>query len=217
MSEAKLPRRGQGPPLHLGPWSGRMPAVWRRFCAGVLARRRAAGKPQRVWDELISQPTAGQFLGLTGAARGGRPTAMAGWQPAGAAGWHWPHRHHQQHRPHFNRARIRPPSWHLVAATDPPEAGPGRPGHPPPPGYPVRRAHPGLGALRTVRAHPGLADAPPPQHRPRKLVQLTGTPYVAGGHRDSPSPQGARVSGYCLARTFRHQLSAAATTATRSC
>ena len=54
--------------------------------------------------------------------------------------------------------------------------------------------------LATVRAEPGLVAAPPPQGRLRQPVRLSGSLFVAGDHRDTPSLQGALVSGRRAAR-----------------
>jgi hypothetical protein len=54
--------------------------------------------------------------------------------------------------------------------------------------------------IKTVRAEPGLVAAPPPQGQLRKPVRLTDTLFVAGDHRDTPSLQGALVSGRRAAR-----------------
>jgi phytoene dehydrogenase-like protein len=60
--------------------------------------------------------------------------------------------------------------------------------------------------LQTVRAEPGLVAAPPPQGRLRKPVRLTGTLFIAGDHRDTPSLQGALVSGRRAARAVLREL-----------
>lgn len=60
--------------------------------------------------------------------------------------------------------------------------------------------------LRTVRAEPGLVAAPPPQGNLRKPVRLTGTLFIAGDHRDTPSLQGALVSGRRAARAVLGEL-----------
>jgi phytoene dehydrogenase-like protein len=54
--------------------------------------------------------------------------------------------------------------------------------------------------VATVRADPGLVAAPPPQGNLRKPVRLSCTLCVAGDHRDTPSLQGALVSGRRAAR-----------------
>jgi phytoene dehydrogenase-like protein len=93
-----------------------------------------------------------------------------------------------------------PPGRHLVATTATAEAGLDEPA--------VRR---GLAELygqpttswehiATVRAEPGLVAAPPPQGDLRKPARLSGTLFVAGDHRDTPSLQGALVSGRRAAR-----------------
>lgn len=61
--------------------------------------------------------------------------------------------------------------------------------------------------VATVRAVPGLVSAPPPQGLLRCPVRLDDHTFVAGDHRDSPSLQGALVSGHRAARAVRHSLS----------
>lgn len=63
--------------------------------------------------------------------------------------------------------------------------------------------------VATVRAEPGLVAAPPPQGNLRKPVQLSETVFVAGDHRDTPSLQGALVSGRRAADAVLRQLGAA--------
>lgn len=63
--------------------------------------------------------------------------------------------------------------------------------------------------LQTVRAEPGLTVAPPPQGRLRKPVRLSDTLFVAGDHRDTPSLQGALVSGRRAARAVLRDLGGA--------
>jgi hypothetical protein len=58
-----------------------------------------------------------------------------------------------------------------------------------------------------MRAEPGLVAAPPPQGSLRQLVKLTDTLFVAGDHRDTPSLQGALVSGRRAARAVLSELS----------
>ncbi|MGD0702913.1 MAG: NAD(P)/FAD-dependent oxidoreductase [Trebonia sp.] len=100
-----------------------------------------------------------------------------------------------------------PPGRHLIATTAPAEAGLDEPA--------IRRhlavlygqptgdwAH-----IQTVRADPGLVTAPPPQGSLRKPVRLSGTLFVAGDHRDTPSLQGALVSGRRAARAVLSELS----------
>jgi phytoene dehydrogenase-like protein len=60
--------------------------------------------------------------------------------------------------------------------------------------------------LQTVRAEPGLVVAPPPQGQLRKPVRLSDTLFVAGDHRDTPSLQGALVSGRRAARAVLRDL-----------
>jgi phytoene dehydrogenase-like protein len=60
--------------------------------------------------------------------------------------------------------------------------------------------------LQTVRAEPGLVAAPPPQGQLRKPVRLSDTLFVAGDHRDTPSLQGALVSGRRAARAVLRDL-----------
>ena len=99
-----------------------------------------------------------------------------------------------------------PPGRHLVATTAPAEAGLDEPA--------VRRHLAGLYGrptgswehVATVRAEPGLVTAPPPQGRLRKPVRLTDTLFVAGDHRDTPSLQGALVSGRRAARAVLREL-----------
>lgn len=64
--------------------------------------------------------------------------------------------------------------------------------------------------IATVRADPGLVAAPPPQGSLRKPVRLSGTLFVAGDHRDTPSVQGALVSGRRAARAVLSELGVAA-------
>jgi phytoene dehydrogenase-like protein len=63
--------------------------------------------------------------------------------------------------------------------------------------------------LRTVTLPDALPAAPPPQGRLRKPVALGDGLFVAGDHRDSPSIQGALVSGWRAAgaaiRSLRRQ------------
>jgi phytoene dehydrogenase-like protein len=100
-----------------------------------------------------------------------------------------------------------PPGRHLIATTAPAEAGLDEAA--------VRRqlavlygqptgdwAH-----IQTVRADPGLVTAPPPQGSLRKPVRLSGTLFVAGDHRDTPSLQGALVSGRRAANAVLSELS----------
>jgi hypothetical protein len=60
--------------------------------------------------------------------------------------------------------------------------------------------------IATVRAEPGLVTAPPPPGVLRKPVKLSGTLFVAGDHRDTPSLQGALVSGRRAARAVLREL-----------
>ena len=60
--------------------------------------------------------------------------------------------------------------------------------------------------IATVRAEPGLVTAPPRQGRLRKPVRLSSTLFVAGDHRDTPSLQGALVSGRRAARAVLREL-----------
>jgi phytoene dehydrogenase-like protein len=99
-----------------------------------------------------------------------------------------------------------PPGRHLIATTAPAEADLDEPA--------VRRH---LAALyrqptgdwehiQTVRAEPGLITAPPPQGSLRKAARLSDTLFVAGDHRDTPSLQGALVSGRRAARAVLSEL-----------
>jgi phytoene dehydrogenase-like protein len=108
-----------------------------------------------------------------------------------------------------------PPGRHLIATTAPAEAGLSEPE--------IRRH---LAALygqptddwehvQTVRADPGLVAAPPPQGRLRAPVQLSDTLFVAGDHRDTPSVQGALVSGRRAARAALRALGAVGPTGAR--
>jgi phytoene dehydrogenase-like protein len=99
-----------------------------------------------------------------------------------------------------------PPGRHLIATTAPAEAGLDEPA--------VRRQLAGLYGrptdgwdhIATVRAEPGLVTAPPPQGRLRKPVSLGDALFVAGDHRDTPSLQGALVSGRRAARAVLREL-----------
>jgi phytoene dehydrogenase-like protein len=99
-----------------------------------------------------------------------------------------------------------PPGRHLIATTATAEAGLDEPA--------IRRQLAGLYGqptggwehIATVRAEPGLVTAPPPQGRLRKPVRLTDTLFVAGDHRDTPSLQGALVSGRRAARAVLREL-----------
>jgi phytoene dehydrogenase-like protein len=99
-----------------------------------------------------------------------------------------------------------PPGRHLIATTAPAEAGLDEPA--------IRRhladlyGRPteGWEHIATVRAEPGLVTAPPPQGRLRKPVRLSDTLFVAGDHRDTPSLQGALVSGRRAARAVLREL-----------
>jgi phytoene dehydrogenase-like protein len=99
-----------------------------------------------------------------------------------------------------------PPGRHLIATTATAEAGLDEPA--------VRRhlealyGRPtgGWEHIATVRADPGLVTAPPPQGGLRKPVRLSGTLFVAGDHRDTPSLQGALVSGRRAARAVLREL-----------
>jgi phytoene dehydrogenase-like protein len=103
-----------------------------------------------------------------------------------------------------------PPGRHLIATTAPAEAELDEPA--------IRRH---LAALygqptgswehvQTVRAEPGLFAAPPPQGSLRKPAKLSDTLFVAGDHRDTPSLQGALVSGRRAARAVLSELGALA-------
>lgn len=99
-----------------------------------------------------------------------------------------------------------PPGRHLVATTAPAEAEPSEAairGH-----LAVLYGQPtgNWEHLQTVRAEPGLVAAPPPQGNLRKPVRLTGTLFIAGDHRDTPSLQGALVSGRRAARAVLGEL-----------
>jgi phytoene dehydrogenase-like protein len=99
-----------------------------------------------------------------------------------------------------------PAGRHLIATTATAEAGLDEPT--------VRRRLAGLYGqptggwthVGTVRAEPGLVTAPPPQDRLRKPVRLSDTLFVAGDHRDTPSLQGALVSGGRAARAVLREL-----------
>jgi phytoene dehydrogenase-like protein len=99
-----------------------------------------------------------------------------------------------------------PPGRHLIATTATAEAGLDEPA--------VRRhlaalygwPTGGWDHIATVRADPGLVAAPPPQGGLRKPVRLSGTLFVAGDHRDTPSLQGALVSGRRAARAVLREL-----------
>jgi len=103
-----------------------------------------------------------------------------------------------------------PSGRHLIATTAPAEAGLDEPS--------VRRHLAALYGqptgswehIQTVRAEPGLVTAPPPQGSLRKPVKLSGTLFVAGDHRDTPSLQGALVSGRRAARAVLSELSVVA-------
>ena len=112
-----------------------------------------------------------------------------------------------------------PPGRHLIATTAPAEAGLDEPA--------IRRRLAGLYGrptdgwehIATVRAEPGLVTAPPPQGRLRQPVRLSDTLFIAGDHRDTPSLQGALVSGRRAARAVLRELgltAAAAATAAGS-
>ncbi len=60
--------------------------------------------------------------------------------------------------------------------------------------------------IATVRADPGLVAAPPPQGHLRQPVKLSDGLFVAGDHRDTPSLQGALVSGRRAARAVLREL-----------
>jgi len=100
-----------------------------------------------------------------------------------------------------------PPGRHLIATTAPAEADLDEPA--------VRRhlatlyGQPtgGWEHIKTVRAAPGLVVAPPPQGQLRKPARISGTLFVAGDHRDTPSLQGALVSGRRAARAVLSELS----------
>jgi phytoene dehydrogenase-like protein len=108
-----------------------------------------------------------------------------------------------------------PPGRHLIATTATAEAGLDEPA--------LRRrlaelyGQPTSGweHIATVRADPGLVTAPPPQGTLRQPVRLTGTLFVAGDHRDTPSLQGALVSGRRAARAVLRQLGVTDQAATR--
>jgi phytoene dehydrogenase-like protein len=99
-----------------------------------------------------------------------------------------------------------PPGRHLIATTAPAEAVLDEPA--------LRRQLADLYGrptgswehIATVRAEPGLVTAPPPQGRLRKPVRLSDTLFVAGDHRDTPSLQGALVSGRRAARAVLKEL-----------
>ncbi len=99
-----------------------------------------------------------------------------------------------------------PPGRHLIATTATAEAGLHEPA--------VRRALAELYGrstadwehVATVRAEPGLVTAPPPMANVRKPVRLGPGLFVAGDHRDTPSVQGALVSGRRAARGVLREL-----------
>jgi hypothetical protein len=99
-----------------------------------------------------------------------------------------------------------PPGRHLIATTATEEAGLDEPA--------LRRALTTLYGrptgdwehVATVRADPGLVAAPPPQGRLRQPAALGGGLFVAGDHRDTPSLQGALVSGRRAARAVLREL-----------
>lgn len=99
-----------------------------------------------------------------------------------------------------------PPGRHLIATTATAEAGLDEPA--------VRRQLAELYGqptgdwthIATVRAEPGLVSAPPPQGNLRKPVRLSDVLFVAGDHRDTPSLQGALVSGRRAARAVAREL-----------
>lgn len=99
-----------------------------------------------------------------------------------------------------------PPGRHLIATTAPAEAGLDEPA--------IRRHLAVLYGqptgswehIRSVRAEPGLVTAPPPAGRLRKPVRLSDVLFVAGDHRDTPSLQGALVSGRRAARAVLREL-----------
>jgi phytoene dehydrogenase-like protein len=101
-----------------------------------------------------------------------------------------------------------PPGRHLIATTAPAEAELDEPA--------LRRHLAALYGqptgswehLATVRAEPGLFAAPPPQGSLRKPARLSDTLFVAGDHRDTPSLQGALVSGRRAARAVLSELGA---------
>jgi phytoene dehydrogenase-like protein len=103
-----------------------------------------------------------------------------------------------------------PPGRHLIATTATAEADLDEPA--------VRRHLAALYGrptgswehIATVRAEPGLVTAPPPQDRLRQPVRLSDTLFVAGDHRDTPSLQGALVSGRRAARAVLRELGVAA-------
>jgi phytoene dehydrogenase-like protein len=103
-----------------------------------------------------------------------------------------------------------PPGRHLIATTATAEAGLDEPA--------LRRrltelyGRPTTGweHVATVRADPGLVTAPSPQGTLRKPVKLSETLFVAGDHRDTPSLQGALVSGRRAARAVLRELGVAA-------
>jgi phytoene dehydrogenase-like protein len=103
-----------------------------------------------------------------------------------------------------------PPGRHLIATTAPAQAELDEPS--------VRRRLAGLYGratggwehISTVRAEPGLVAAPPPQGGLRKPSGLGGALFVAGDHRDTPSLQGALVSGRRAARAVLSELGALA-------
>ena len=102
-----------------------------------------------------------------------------------------------------------PAGRHLIATTAPAEAGLGE-------GEIRERAARLYGQptsdwehIATVRADPGLATAPPPRFRLREPVRLSPTLFVAGDHRDTPSVQGALVSGRRAARAVLREFGVA--------
>jgi glycine/D-amino acid oxidase-like deaminating enzyme len=103
-----------------------------------------------------------------------------------------------------------PPGRHLIATTAPAEAGLDEPA--------IRRHLAVLYGqptghwehIRSVRAEPGLVTAPPPQGRLRQPARLSEVLFVAGDHRDTPSLQGALVSGRRAARAVLRELAVTA-------
>ena len=99
-----------------------------------------------------------------------------------------------------------PAGRHLIATTAPAEAGLGEREIRDRAARLYSQAAGDWEHIVTVRADPGLVTAPPPQRRLRKPVRLSATLFVAGDHRDTPSVQGALVSGRRAARAVLREL-----------
>jgi hypothetical protein len=99
-----------------------------------------------------------------------------------------------------------PPGRHLIATTATAEAGLDEPALRGRLAELYGRPSAGWEHIATIRAEPGLVAAPPPQGTLRKPVRLTDTLFVSGDHRDTPSLQGALVSGRRAARAVLREL-----------